>query len=182
MSLPEFKSFERIPRLRNNGIIITEKIDGTNAIIHIDDTGTVLTAGSRSRWITPEHDNYGFALWAQENETELLILGPGYHYGEWWGAGIQRRYGQDRKRFSLFNVARWGALGLPACCEVVPVLYAGSYAPEAIEDAKQGLRLNGSVAASGFMDPEGIVVYQTGSRSLSKWTFGGDGHKGEGRK
>jgi hypothetical protein len=102
----EFKAFSKIPRL-NRDIIITEKIDGTNGLIYIDETGKNMLVGSRTRWITPEADNYGFARWARDNESDLLLLGPGFHYGEYWGQGIQRKYGLTEKRFSLFNVHRW---------------------------------------------------------------------------
>jgi hypothetical protein len=87
-------------------MIVTEKLDGTNAQVHITDDGRIF-AGSRNRWITPDADNFGFARWVAEHEEELRALGPGSHYGEWWGSGIQRRYGLDEKRFSLFNVGRW---------------------------------------------------------------------------
>jgi hypothetical protein len=116
----DFTGFPKIARF-NREVIVTEKIDGTNAQIHIDDTGAVLTAGSRNKWITPTDDNAGFARWASENTAELLRLGPGSHFGEWWGAGIQRRYGLTEKRFSLFNVSRWGddarrvAVSCPRC-------------------------------------------------------------------
>jgi hypothetical protein len=86
----EFQAFDKIPRLRR-GCVITEKIDGTNAQVCFADDGQMLV-GSRNRWITPDNDNYGFARWCVENETELRKLGPGRHFGEWWGAGIQRRY------------------------------------------------------------------------------------------
>ena len=118
MNIP-FVEFPKMPRLSRE-IIVTEKIDGTNAQVYIGDDGTIL-AGSRTRWITPENDNFGFAAWVRDNTDELLKLGPGSHFGEWWGAGIQRRYGLNEKRFSLFNVARWGE-ERPACCSVVPVL------------------------------------------------------------
>src|SRR5690349_11912868 len=98
----EFEAFNKIARLSRN-CTITEKIDGTNACIAISDDGKDFFIGSRSRWITPEDDNFGFARWATEHREELLLLGPGRHWGEWWGAGIQRRYGVPEKRFSLFN-------------------------------------------------------------------------------
>lgn len=61
----------------------------------------------------------------QDNKEELVdLLGEGYHYGEWWGQGIQRRYDMDRKVFSLFNVNRWGELCNhdpdESICDVVP--------------------------------------------------------------
>lgn len=177
MSEPEFKPFDSIPRLKR-GCVISEKIDGSNALVFIGDDGTI-RAGSRNRWITPEDDNFGFARWVHENAAELAKLGPGYHYGEWWGAGIQRRYGLTEKRFSLFNAGRWGDPATrPACCGVVPVLYEGPFSTQQVDMALDQLRAGGSVAAPGFMQPEGIVVYLTANRALYKVTLDGDGHKG----
>ncbi len=122
-----FTPFPKIARL-NREIVVSEKIDGTNACVQVLEDGTVL-AQSRTRFITPENDNYGFARWVRENEDELRAgLGFGTHFGEWWGRGIQRGYGVDDKRFSLFNTQRWTDDALrPACCGVVPVLYAGLF-------------------------------------------------------
>jgi hypothetical protein len=176
---PTFQAFPKIARLTRQ-CVITEKLDGTNAVIHIDDTGTVLHVGSRTRWITPQNDNYGFAAWARSNERELLALGPGWHYGEWWGAGIQRRYGMSTKKLSLFNTARWSDPSVrPACCDVVPVLYDGVFTPTCVQDAVDGLVSAGSVAAPGFMDPEGIVVFHAASSTMFKKTCKNDQqHKG----
>jgi hypothetical protein len=66
---------------------------------------------------------------SEEHRDDLLTLGPGRHFGEWWGAGIQRRYGLTEKRFSLFNVTRWGE-ARPACCHVVPTLYRGPFSDD----------------------------------------------------
>jgi hypothetical protein len=152
----EFVAFPKMARLSRE-IIVTEKLDGTNAQIFIGEDGE-FAVGSRTRWITPEQDNYGFARWAHDNRDELLQLGPGRHFGEWWGSGIQRRYNVPEKRFSLFNVARWGE-DRPACCHVVPVLYRGEFSQLAINDCLTRLGFEGSVAAPGFMKPEGIVVF-----------------------
>lgn len=154
----DFLEFPKMPRLSRE-IIVTEKIDGTNAQIAFADDGEMFV-GSRSRWITPEADNHGFARWARENENELRKLGPGRHFGEWWGAGIQRGYGLQKgeKRFSLFNVNRWAG-ERPACCGVVPTLYRGDFSTTAVEGALALLRLQGSVASPGFMKPEGVVVF-----------------------
>ena len=152
----EFEAFPKMPRLSRE-IIITEKIDGTNAQVFIADDGTIL-AGSRTRWITPADDNFGFAAWVEKNADELRNLGPGRHFGEWWGAGIQRKYGQDRKRFSLFNVSRWSE-ERPSCCDVMPTLYRGDFTTEAVDDTIAVLRDTGSMAAPGFMQPEGVIVF-----------------------
>ena len=77
-STPEFQAFPKIHRL-NREVIVTEKIDGTNALVWISDDSTEARAGSRSRWITPEDDNFGFASWVRHNAEELRGLGPGYH-------------------------------------------------------------------------------------------------------
>lgn len=84
-----FQPFAKIASL-NREVIATEKIDGTNALIHIADDFETMKVGSRTRWITPGDDHFGFATWVEANRAELLRLGPGQHYGEWWGAGIQR--------------------------------------------------------------------------------------------
>lgn len=87
MTTPEFKEWVPIARL-NREIIITEKIDGTNGVVYVGEDGTVL-AGSRSCWLTAATgDNHGFAKWVSEHEDELRELGPGYHYGEWYGSGV----------------------------------------------------------------------------------------------
>lgn len=163
--MTDFIPFPKIPRLKR-GCIITEKLDGTNAQIVIGEDGSI-RAGSRNRWITPEADNYGFAGWVERNKEELLQLGPGQHFGEWWGNGIQRNYGMKEKRFSLFNSGRWSS-DRPACCDVVPVLYAGDFSSNTVDWVLDTLKETGSIAAPGFMNPEGIIVFMTASHHLYK--------------
>jgi len=64
----EFRSWGKIPRLSKECTIITEKIDGTNAQIFMPEDGQLLI-GSRSRWITPDQDNFGFARCARLGRT-----------------------------------------------------------------------------------------------------------------
>ena len=171
--MTDFRPFPKVPRWSRD-IIVTEKLDGTNASIYIGDAGEFLV-GSRTRWITPgkQTDNYGFAAWAHDNKNDLLNLGPGHHFGEWWGKGIQRGYGLDERRFSLFNVSRWNE-GRPACCHVVPTLYNGENLSDAVGAALAVLTTLGSRAVSGFMDPEGIIVYHTASGTAYKKTCKND--------
>ena len=172
---PVFVPFQKIARL-NREIVVTEKIDGTNASIHIGDDGTFRTA-SRSKWITPgKHtDNAGFAAWAYEHKEELLLLGPGAHFGEWWGRSIQRNYGLQDKRFSLFNTGRWqDAAVRPGVVGVVPVLYQGAFDTDAIRTVLSELERGGSQAAPGFGQPEGIVIYHTAAKQLFKVTIKND--------
>ncbi len=166
----EFTEFNKIARLSRN-CVVTEKIDGTNASVVIGEDNNFLV-GSRTRWITPEDDNYGFARWAYAHRDELLQLGPGQHFGEWWGNGIQRKYGLTEKRFSLFNTARWSDESLrPSCVSVVPVLYQGPFDTAKIEDIVINLAATGSQAAPGFMKPEGIVIYHEAARIYFKKTI-----------
>ena len=167
----EFEEFPKIARLHRD-ICITEKIDGTNGQIIITENGQI-AAASRSRLISSADDNYGFSKWVEKNKDELLTLGAGRHFGEWWGNGIQRNYSQTVKRFSLFNTARWSKQR-PSCCDVVPILYQGTYKPSSIYDALKTLRDEGSKAALGFMKPEGIVIWHDHARIYFKVTLEND--------
>lgn len=189
----EFIPFPKLARLSRE-IVITEKIDGTNASVHflpivsIDDATQALDVtyfdgvphalyvGSRTRWIRPGDDNAAFALWVSENKEELRKLGPGSHFGEWWGKGIQRNYSKTDRTFSLFNTARWGdPLVRPACCEIVPVLFEGPLEEHnvllGVKGAMKQLREFGSMAAPGFMKPEGIVVFHKAANLCFKKTL-----------
>lgn len=185
----EFTPFPKMARLSRD-IVISEKIDGTNAQIVIEpgykddprvihswrdetDTDMVMLAGSRTKWIVPSDDNFAFALWVKQNAEELQGLGHGRHFGEWWGRGIQRNYGLEDRRFSLFNAHRWGEVR-PACCDVVPVLYTGPFQMAEVNRVISDLALHGSEAAPGFMDPEGIVVFHTAANFGFKKTIRGD--------
>jgi hypothetical protein len=190
----QFHEFPKIPRL-NRDICVTEKIDGTNAAVGITDNGLVY-AQSRNRILGTgkQDDNMGFARWVEQNANLLRQLGPGLHFGEWWGIGIGRGYDIFERRFSLFNVSRWErdasgkllledlrAQGLPIYC--VPVLYEGAwhyidttgkmiyFAPsQSIEQLKEF----GSIAVPGYMNPEGIVVYHKAGNLLFKVTVDRD--------
>jgi hypothetical protein len=173
-----FEEFPKIARL-SRGVIVTEKIDGDISQICITDDGQIF-AGSRTRWLEPnvdgrKTDNHGFATWVQDNKTQLLRLGPGHHYGEWWGYGIRRGYSLKEKRFSLFNTTRWGDPDVrPTCCAVVPILYEGIFDTRVIEMILGSLKDHGSSAAPGFMRPEGIIIFHTSSKQLFKKTIEND--------
>jgi hypothetical protein len=194
-TMDAFVEFPKIARLSRE-IVITEKIDGTNAQVYIAAPGTfvdvasivaehedgrVMLAGSRNRYITPQADNFGFARWVKEHADELWSLGEGRHFGEWWGSGIQRGYGlqNGEKRFSLFNVGRWAdardrvkfRIDRPACCGVVPILHRGEFDTWLINGLLHTMREQGSRVAPGFMKPEGIVIFHTASGQLFKKTL-----------
>lgn len=170
-----FEAFPSIPRLKRS-CVITEKLDGTNSQVFVDEDGQVL-AGSRNRWLSIDADNFGFARWVADHTDELRTgLGPGRHFGEWWGQGIQRRYGLTEKRFSLFNAGRWSS-ERPACCHIVPTLFHGDFDSRVVDEVLASLGRSGSIAVPGWMQPEGIVVYVPAAKSLFKVTFD-DRHKG----
>ena len=189
----EFQAWPKIARL-NREIVITEKIDGTNSAVIIEEVkpsatvppltdsqvevdGSVYDVGAQSRKqiITPERDNFGFAQWVRDNAEELVrLLGPGQHFGEWWGAGIQRGYGlpKGERYFSLFDTERYanfGRVDLPL--RAVPILYRGLFNQHLIEDCIATLRREGSAAAPGFMKPEGVIVYHTAAGMAFKVTL-----------
>ena len=226
----EFTPFPKVPRLSRE-VIITEKIDGTNASVHIQEVPSLATeenaqrqivpglnrvlyeesiffvqAASRKRFITPDDDNFGFAAWVRDNAEELVKLGAGSHFGEWWGRGVQRGYELDEKRFSLFNTGRWadqhvggndmsdGREYTPECCRVVPILWRGMFdelgtpaysnggscvIPNKLQRMMTDLYVKGSTAAPGYRNPEGIMIYHTAANQMFKKTFEGDeGGKG----
>lgn len=206
-----FCEFPKMARLQRE-IIITEKIDGTNAqifitpisdnepipmhslgVFQINRTLHCMMAGSRTRWITPENDNFGFAKWCADNIIQLTQLGVGRHFGEWWGSGIQRGYGIKEKRLSLFNVQRWCLHDqepqrivtadpriekyqdrLPECVGLVPLLYRGEFDTKRIDFELDALHDFGSKAVEGFMNPEGIVVFHTAGNVGFKRTIKND--------
>lgn len=201
LSSSKYPAFEKIPRFHRD-ITITEKIDGTNGLISIDqkifgesagwddwpsdmtavvmgadldETGLPGTeywvrAGSRNRWIRDgEPDNAGFREWVEGRARSLVQdLGPGLHYGEWYGQGINRRYGLDHKRFALFNTKRWTDKYMlddftTPNLEVVPILWDGpaSIINVAVTACLDELREMGSLVAPGFMRPEGIAIFHS---------------------
>ena len=177
-----FVGFPKIARFSRE-CIVTEKIDGTNAQVWIptDEERAALPekwqalpfiVGSRTRWMYPPDDNHGFSAWAYAKRDSLVDLGPGHHFGEWWGQGIQRNYGLKEKRFSLFNVSRWAGADRPVCCSVVPTIWQGSF--EELHDYNffmDILRDSGSLAAPGFMRPEGIVIFHVQGNMMFKKTL-----------
>lgn len=210
MTVVEFQEWPKTTRLFRD-CIITEKLDGTNACVIfkkldmknpngsigairiIEGSGSYfgLFTQSRKRLITPENDNYGFASWAERNAEALFhVLGEGRHYGEWWGQGIQRKYGMDRKVFSVFNTNKWFApvASDPADSprnraklsgvdiDVVPVLGSYTFDSAVIRLQAKVLFETGSMATEKYTGeifdrPEGICVFHTQSGTVFKYTF-----------
>lgn len=189
----EFEKFGSLTRF-SQGWTITEKLDGSNgqiairpitdmehpqAVGHATHGGVhyEIFAGSRKRWLQPnkQQDNFGFASWVKENLQELVKLGEGRHFGEWYGGKIQRGYGLTEKRFALFNAHRWGDDEVrPECCEVVHTFMLNQYLDNPHEDARMimdKMAEEGSAHVPGFMNPEGVVMYHGPSGTSFKKTF-----------
>jgi len=148
--------------------------------------GYLVRAQSRKRIITPGNDNFGFAKWVWDNAEGLAnLLGFGYHYGEWYGEGIQKNpLAVAGRRWALFNTWHWGRkenlerlrmVDIPGLT-LVPVLHDEQRDGPAdyftIPGVIEGLKVGGS-RADGYMTlpnahkmdfhvegPEGIIVWQ----------------------
>ena len=178
-----FAGMPKMARLSRE-MVLTEKIDGTNAQIFIAENSEPITlksfravpflVGSRTRWIFPENDNHGFAKWAYENAEGLLKLGPGRHFGEWYGQGINRGYGLKEKRFALFNALRWATRAEGNVFTTVPVLYQGPFDTDVVDYWIRRLAHEGSKAVPGYMDPEGVVVFHVAGNVGFKKTINND--------
>lgn len=198
-----YPAFGKIPRWHRE-VVLTEKLDGTNGLVavcppeenwsegrtipprfRILPDGTQVAAGSRKRWVNPQADNHGFAQWVWDNAEELATLGRGFHYGEWYGKGVNRGYGLEGKHFALFNVAKYGdqpdsdiagSPFKPDCCEVVTVLSRceATELNDVLGYWLKMLEVEGSSHVPGYARPEGIVLYHTAGNHLYKVTLEGD--------
>jgi len=169
---PPFQPFPKIPRL-SRPIEITEKIDGTNAMVWVDGDEDVW-CGSKNRWLNKENDNFGFAVWVEQHEEDFKKAGEGLYQGEWYGNGIQRKYGLADKHFILFNPHHYDNNDKPKCCEIIPILWEGIFNIDIINQTLITLKEHGSYAVPGWMKPEGIIIYHTASRTMFKKTLEND--------
>ena len=125
--MANFKSYMHVERLSsedceglldNNDVVVTAKVDATNACVWHDDTDSEqyrLRCGSRKREINPNDDNAGFAMWIDESDDdEVNCLRELCHdyphfvvYGEWMAkfVGQIKDYNQDAKyHMYIFDV------------------------------------------------------------------------------
>lgn len=199
-----FKKWNSTPRLFNSNMTITEKIDGSNGAIHVVpskmfgdlhselDSASygyvtrgrdkyVVLAQSRSRILSVEEDNHGFAQWVIDRaETLVDDLGVGVHYGEFWGLKINSGYNTPHKHFSLFNADRWEYTDFTTeHLHHVPILYRGKFDTSFVKSTLLMLQSHGSFASPGFRKPEGVCVFHHASKQTFKYTLNGDGHKGQ---
>lgn len=172
---PEFQPYGKTPRL-NREISISEKLDGTNVGIFIDDHGAVWPQ-SRNRKICPgkASDHFGFARWVLDNADVLRdTLGAGRHFGEWVGPKIgPRDYGLTENHLYLFNPKHAEAVenaGLDRL-HIVPQLgVAPRFDSDFIDEVLEELIIEGSWIAPDdkYVHPEGIIVYHSASNQVFK--------------
>lgn len=179
--MTEFVDFGKIARFRDtyNPVTISEKIDGSQGGLNFDADGN-LTVQSRKKVLDADNGD-GFFNWATENRESLFRdLGPGVHFGEWYGRKIQRTYGLDHKRFALFNAARFRDAEFETLnLETVPLLFHGVVGDLGVDlyvdAALDYLNHYGSAAVPGFRNYEGVVVFFTSNRTGYKVIVNGKG-------
>jgi len=117
---PIYNTGLTLPTLRFIG---TVKMHGTNSAVSMDLSSRNLSSQSRTRVITPESDNYGFARFVDDTPREAwdflfdVLLHPFVDaeyaqsqvtvFGEWIGPGVQSGVGISkipRKSFVVFGV------------------------------------------------------------------------------
>jgi hypothetical protein len=184
---------------------ITEKIDGANAQITINDKKVVMIGAHKHTlrmaddpsWIDqfkdapdrdvllitePRRQLFGFAGWVFDHKEELEAkLNNGTYYGEWYGPGINknRDYNLTQRRFAFFSAHKWTDPQRPRISDsdIVPILYIGPIKTEECEKCMEGLAEGGSRIVPGFMNPEGIVIELPQLDVMRKYTFNGNKHK-----
>lgn len=154
---------ELVAQFGERQLEVTPYSDETSSVTAVE---LDLLVGSRTRWITPEDDNFGFARFVYANKAEFIEkLGVGRHFGEWAGPGINSGEGLTQKTFVLFDWWKFPVeRPLPPQTVVVPLLYRGAMDAQKIEEVMADLKANGSKLAPGFMRPEGVVVSVAGVR------------------
>jgi len=138
----KWKKWSSIVQHKNERILVTEKMDGTNVSIEIH--GGKMICRSRSEVITGEGvlDHHGFLTWCYKNRKNVLKLGDGIHYGEFCGPGIvKNRHGFTVLFLFLFKSPKMRDENFKVEIETdflihyVPIVYEGTregYDPEAL--------------------------------------------------
>lgn len=122
--MTNFKSYMHVERLSsqdceglldNDNVVVTAKVDATNACVWYDPEQNRLRTGSRKREINLNKDNAGFVEWienSEDNEVYFLLKACSDHpqwivYGEWMAkfVGQIKDYNQDAKyHMYIFDV------------------------------------------------------------------------------
>ena len=201
--MSNYASFPSIERLENIYCVISEKVDGTNSLIEINEVFPVgepkeiqVRFGSRNRYITFNNDNAGFANFFRHYEArfkdvaadiilkELEVSGetltecqeqyPLRIYGEWFGSGIQRGYGLKDKFFMPFSTFYAEKLIEYQVPNIIkPNIMYTGKFSQEIADICMQTLTNGSLVIPEFKRPEGIVIHFPKYNLRLKQTFEG---------
>lgn len=173
-----FSKWPKIPRFLNTKMVITQKMNGTNAQILFEETTNIIqtknkidmSVGRRRGWLSTKEDNFGFHAWASTHKHSLFaVLGRGRHYGEWCGPGIQNGEGLKERKFFSFDPFLEVPKEYKHLIEPVPLLYEGPINISQIKSCLQHLEIFGSVIDKfkefgHFRQPEGIIINIGGKR------------------
>jgi hypothetical protein len=205
--MPKLKRWSTAPELFGSATL-TELLDGHTIGIHVEvlkrnprsgevtvrdgDVMRVDPVGgaqffrvwvqNRERMVTPDQrDVQGVAAWVKAHAGAIAeTLGPGIHFGEWWGYKICRGYGLPAgdRRFSLFNTARWGFIDgtqVPSLY-TVPVLWEGPLEDNwnTVREQMDKLHEQGSSAVPGYRYPAGVLLYHASADAMMRHVFKGE--------
>ena len=165
-----FKPWGKIGREDALFVTLTEKMNGTSVCVIVGSDSEVLGSQSRNRLLTVDKDHYGFAKWVEENKGCLSGLGPGHHFGEWAGLGIEKNpHNLLKKEFFLFDTRTWDDASKPDCCSVVPVLYEGLLSKGIINAELD--RLKEASVINPEVTHEGVIAYYHNFQQYKKYTI-----------
>ena len=161
----QFKRLRRSALFRD--VTISEKIDGTNAQVFVvaedrgrRQPGRGLGGSLRKRTTSVSRRGSPIMLTSCASSAQDVIS------AEWYGRGIQRRYGLQDRRFALFNSCTDGPRSARRAAAIVPVLTTRTMGADVVSECLETLRSGGSLARSGFHAPGGIVIYHHASGGM----------------
>lgn len=168
LSTPKFdlENYQRYPHLFTPGeeVVITEKIDGTNARYMWHDGK--MFVGSRNRWLKPDSKNLWTRILNGSHSIEQLCREHPNHilYGEIFGPVQALRYDRTEPEFAAFALYNcmngeymsdpdFWKYALDFGCNITPGIYAGPFDPEMLATFTEG----DSLLAPNHMR-EGVVI------------------------
>jgi len=167
------KATNKYPHLCGESSVVTYrakiKLHGTNSAVQITNEG--FHAQSRTRIITPEKDNLGFAFWVYQNEEYWQKIldkhGEMVIFGEWMGPGVQKGMATNQiewKAFAVFAIQ----INLPdAVDEHDNTLPKTKFIAEP-EDIQDIIDERGDIAILGWYFDDLVVDWAADAEELQK--------------
>ena len=160
-----------------DNIVITEKIDCSNASFTLDEQGE-LQVFSRNVLLDESNNLNGFYQWVHENINPIQLEPEYIYFGEWLGTPHKVRYEGYEKQFFLFDVwdkeftryMPFSVVEFEAYClelNLVPVFYKGEFISfEHLESFVGQTALGGKIGE--LESGEGIVVKNYTNQGFAK--------------